>query len=129
MPTAVAGIDPHKSTVTVGVVDIFGVDVAASSFANTSPGLQQALAWLARLPFDVVRIGVEGSSGHGRHVAERLTASGFDVREVPTRRTAERRRARRRAKSDHEDAFAIAGHRRRAPSRTGQAGPSAGRRT
>jgi transposase len=108
MKQAVGGIDPHKSSVTIGVVDVFGANGAVSSFANTRVGLQEALYWLAALPFEFLRIGVEGSSGHGRHIAERLVAAGFDVREVPTRRTAERRRSRRRAKSDHEDAFAIA---------------------
>lgn len=71
-------------------------------------GLRQALDWLTDQPAEIVRIGVEGSSGHGRHVAKRLAGAGYDVREVPTRRTAERRRAHRRAKSDHEDALAIA---------------------
>jgi transposase len=36
-----------------------------------------------------------------------LTAAGFDVREVPAVRTAERRRRRRRPKTDREDALAI----------------------
>ena len=35
-------------------------------------------------------------------------AAGYDVREVPASRTAERRKRRRRAKTDIEDAEAIA---------------------
>ena len=108
MQIAVGGIDPHKNSVTIGLVDMFGAEIAVASFANTGAGLQQALMWLGDRSIELVRIGVEGSSGHGRHVAERLAEAGHDVREVPTRRTAERRRARRRAKSDREDAFAIA---------------------
>lgn len=108
MQNAVGGIDPHKNSVTIGLVDVFGADIAVASFANTGVGLNQALKWLGDLSIELVRIGVEGSSGHGRHVAERLAEAGHDVREVPTRRTAERRRARRRAKSDREDALAIA---------------------
>lgn len=102
------GIDPHKDSITVGLVDAFGADIALASFDNSGDGLRQALGWLTDQPAEIVRIGVEGSSGHGRHVADRLAGAGYDVREVPTRRTAERRRARRRAKSDHEDALAIA---------------------
>ena len=56
----------------------------------------------------VLRIGVEGSSGHGRHLAQRLVAAGYDVWEVPPRRTAERRRARRAPKTDHHDSYPIA---------------------
>jgi transposase len=108
MERAVAGVDPHKLTVTIAVVDVLGVEIAGLSFENTDAGLAKALAWLGNLGVNVVRVGVEGSSGHGRHAAERLVAAGFDTREVPPRRTAERRRARRRAKSDHEDALAIA---------------------
>jgi transposase len=41
-------------------------------------------------------------------LAERLVAAGYDVREVPPRRTAERRRARCAPKTDCQDAYAIA---------------------
>jgi transposase len=102
-----AGIDAHKRSVTIAVVDRFGAAVTAASFDNSTDGLDLAQAWLASVG-PVARIGVEGSAGHGRHVAERLVRGGHDVREVPPRRTAERRRARRRAKTDHEDALAIA---------------------
>ncbi|HET9303170.1 MAG TPA: transposase [Propionibacteriaceae bacterium] len=51
---------------------------------------------------------MEGSSGHGRHLAERLVTAGFDAGEVPPRRTVERRRARRAPKTDHDDGYAIA---------------------
>jgi transposase len=95
---AVGGIDPHKNSITVGLVDGLGANIAVMSFANTGDGLRQTLQWLADQPVEIVRIGIEGSAGHGRHVAERLAAAGYDTREVPTRRTAERRRARRRAR-------------------------------
>jgi transposase len=53
-------------------------------------------------------VGVEGSAGWGRHLTMALTRAGHDVREVNARRTAEGRRRRRRAKTDREDALAIA---------------------
>jgi len=102
------GIDPHKRSVTVGVIDPVGVAVATASFDNRSEGIAALLAWVARLPGQVLRVGVEGSAGHGRHAAVALVGAGYDVREVPARRTAQRRRARRRPKTDIEDAVAIA---------------------
>jgi transposase len=104
----IAGVDPHKRSVTIAVVDPAGAEVDVASFDNTHCGLAAGLRWLADLQVRVDRIGVEGSSGHGRHLAERLVAAGYDTREVPPRRTAERRRSRRRSKTDREDALAIA---------------------
>lgn len=54
------------------------------------------------------RIGVEGTGSLGRPVVTTLNAAGYDVREVQANRTAERRRRRRRAKTDLEDAEAVA---------------------
>lgn len=108
MGQGIAGVDPHKTSVTMAVVDLAGAELSAASFDNTGDGLQAAVVWLAGLGLEIVRVGVEGSAGHGRHLAERLVAAGYDTREVPPRRTAERRRARRRAKTDREDALAIA---------------------
>lgn len=102
------GVDAHKRSVTVAVVDAVGGQLAAASFANSSSGLSEVMGWLSAAAPAVLRIGVEGSSGHGRHLAERLVAAGYDVREVPPRRTAERRRARRTPKTDYHDSYAIA---------------------
>lgn len=108
MAQMVAGVDPHKRSLTLAVVTPAGEPVATVSVDNTVEGIAEALAWLAGCEATVSRVGVEGSSGHGRHLAERLVEAGHDVREVPPRRTAERRRARRRPKTDIEDALAIA---------------------
>jgi transposase len=102
------GVDAHKRSVTVAVVDAVGGELAAASFANSSHGVEEVAVWLHAAAPAVLRIGVEGSSGHGRHLAQRLVAAGYDVREVPPRRTAERRRARRAPKTDHHDSYAIA---------------------
>lgn len=104
----VAGVDAHKRSLTVALVEPAGAPVVAASFANSESGLAEVLAWLAEQPALVLRIGVEGSAGHGRHLAAVLVAAGYDVREVPARRTAAKRRERRRAKTDLEDAYAIA---------------------
>lgn len=104
----IGGVDAHKRSLTVALVEPAGAAVAVASFAHTEAGLVEVLAWLAGQPARLVRIGVEGSAGHGRHLAAVLLAAGYDVREVPARRTAHRRRQRRRAKTDIEDAYAIA---------------------
>jgi transposase len=102
------GCDPHKRTLTAAVVDGVGVPVDARSFSNTPAGLEAVVQWLGGLDWPVTRVGVEGSAGWGRHLTMALTRAGYDVREVNARRTADSRRKRRRAKTDREDAFAIA---------------------
>lgn len=104
----VVGVDTHKHSVTVAVVESSGASIEAVSFDNSSDGVAAALGWLRGLDGPVARVGIEGSAGHGRHLAAALVTAGIDVREVPPRRTAERRRARRRPKTDVEDAYAIA---------------------
>jgi transposase len=104
----VAGIDAHKHTFTVAVLDGRGGRCGIESFPTSPDGLTDMLALLDSFEFAIGRIGVEGSAGLGRHVAAFLVAAGYDVREVQANRTAERRRRRRRHKTDREDAEAIA---------------------
>jgi transposase len=103
----VAGIDAHKHTFTVAVLDGRGGRCGIESFPTSPDGLAEVLALLDSFELAIGRIGVEGSAGLGRHVAGFLVAAGYDVREVQANRTAERRR-RRRHKTDREDAEAIA---------------------
>jgi transposase len=104
----VAGIDPHKHSFTVGVVDGRGGRRDVVAFDMTAAGFAELLVWLEDLEVELGRVGVEGSNGLGRQLCGFLTAAGFDVREVQSNRTAERRRRRRRQKTDREDAEAIA---------------------
>jgi len=108
MSVVIAGVDPHKRTLTVGVVDGVGVEVAVASFANDGEGIAATIDWLDQFDVPVGRVGIEGSAGHGLNLARALDGAGHDVREVPARRTAQRRRERRRPKTDREDALAIA---------------------
>ncbi len=105
---AVAGIDPHKRTATVAVVDVLGAVVTSLSFTVTEPGIAKLLSLLASTTLSIDRVGVEGSGGLGRPVMLALAAAGYDVREVQANRTADRRRRRSRAKTDVQDAEAIA---------------------
>jgi transposase len=104
----VAGIDPHKNTATIAVVDLQGGVRGRGSFPVTPDGVVEMLGFLTDEELVVDRIGVEGSGGLGRALVVALVAAGYDVREVQPNRTAERRKRRRRAKTDIEDAEAIA---------------------
>jgi transposase len=104
----VAGIDPHKNTATIAVLDHRGGLVDNKSFAITEQGIDELLTFLLSVELIVSRIGIEGSGFLGRPLVLALAAAGYDVREVQANRTAERRKRRRRAKTDAEDAEAIA---------------------
>jgi transposase len=106
MTGAVAGIDPHQDTFTVGIVDRNGVELVAVTFPNRGSGYLEAVELLATHRVD--RVGVEGTASWGQHVAIALAAAGLDVREVPAQRSAQQRRARRLAKTDVVDAVAAA---------------------
>jgi transposase len=105
---AVAGIDPHKDSFTVGIVDGRGGRCGIEAFAMTVEGFAELVEWIDAAEVDLGRIGVEGANGLGRQLARFLVAAGYDVRDVQSNRTAERRRRRRRQKTDREDAEAIA---------------------
>lgn len=104
----VAGIDPHKNSATVAVLDHRGGVVGNESFPITEDGIDQLLTFLLGIELTIDRIGVEGSGFLGRPLVLALAAAGYDVHEVQATRTAERRKRRRRAKTDIEDAEAIA---------------------
>jgi hypothetical protein len=73
-PWGVAGIDPHKRTFTVAVLDERGGLHGVASFDTSQQGLAAALAWLGAVEFDLDRVG-EGGLGvagqPGRGVAGR----------------------------------------------------------
>jgi len=104
----VAGCDPHKHSLTLAAVDETGVFVCDATFDNDPAGLALLLTWVRELDVAVTRIGIEGSGGWGLHVATALVGAGYDVREVPAPRTADRRMRGRRPKTDREDALAVA---------------------
>ena len=98
MTPAVAGIDPHQDTYTVGLVDSHGVKIDDAVFPNSTVGYLDTIELLTT--HGVRQVGVEGSASWGAHVAIALTAAGFDVREVPASRSAQQRRSRRMDKTD-----------------------------
>lgn len=103
-----AGIDSHKRTLAVAVVDDAGRLQASEIFNNDPAGHGLLAKWLTRAGV-TGRVGVEGSGHLGRAASASLRDGGFDVREVPCEHTfRERRRRAGKGKTDPIDALAIA---------------------
>lgn len=96
----VAGIDTHKHTHHVAIVDQLGRAVADREFATTSRGYTQIIEFLRHHgPLD--QVGVEGTGSYGAGISRSLMAEGLTVVEV----VRQNRQARRlRGKSDPIDA-------------------------
>jgi hypothetical protein len=101
MPSALAGIDPHQDSISVGIIESNGVEVAHQTFPKTSVGYLATIGFLHQ--HGVEQVGVEGSANWGAHVSVALVAS-----EVPPQRSVAQRRARRLDKTDAVDAVAAA---------------------
>ena len=108
----IAGIDTHKDTLAVAVVDDAGRLIAGGDIPNTELGFLQLVDM-----FDthhVLRVGIEGSGNFGRAVAVHLVLRWLPdwpvaVVEVPTLMTSRERRGQLgKGKTDPVDALAIA---------------------
>jgi transposase len=110
----IAGIDTHKDTLAVAVIDQAGRQLAHRELPNTRPGFADLTALLDQ--HRVNRVGIEGSGAYGRAVAVHLALDhspdgGDDLRivEVPTLMTSRERSAKPgQGKTDPIDALAIA---------------------
>jgi transposase len=101
------GVDSHKKSFAVAIVDEIGRDVGVRQFPNNPNGHNRILEWLAG--YDVDLVGVEGSANFGAGLTRVLVAAELTVKEVPAFLTArERGRAPSQGKSDPADARAIA---------------------
>src|SRR5215212_5105563 len=81
------GVDPHKATVAVAVVDeATGELVEGATFPQNRAGLRSLQRWAKR--FGERRWAVENAGGLGRHVAVRLAAAGECVVDVPPKLSA-----------------------------------------
>jgi transposase len=107
-----AGIDTHKDTLAIAVVNENGHRVAAEQVPNTEPGFLRLVELLDSLR--VTRVGIEGSGNCGRAIAVHLVISWTPAREttvveVPTLMTSRERRGQvGSGKTDPVDALAIA---------------------
>jgi transposase len=102
------GVDSHKSSLAVAVLDEIGRSVGVREFSNDNQGHGSLLAWIDKQGPDRV-IGIEGSGSYGAGLTRALLDAGEDVREVPAFLShRERKRNPSLGKSDVHDAVAIA---------------------
>jgi transposase len=104
----VIGMDPHKRSVTIEVMDADEVVLGGGRFATDVAGYRAMLEYLRSWPRRTWAI--EGCNGIGRHIAHRLIADGQEVVDVPPKLSA---RARMFAtgqgrKTDATDAHSVA---------------------
>src|SRR3712207_1852702 len=80
------GVDPHKASIAVAVVDEVGELLECASFLQNRAGLRALERWAKRYPER--RWAVENAGGLGRHLAGRLAAAGEPVVDVPPKLSA-----------------------------------------
>jgi transposase len=103
------GMDVHKDTVAVCVIDDGGRELTTAVIQNTKAGHRRLERWLDALDGSVERCGLELSGGIATVLAETLQKGGYRVVAVPARLSArENSRLRTRGKSDPADALAVA---------------------
>ena len=103
------GVDTHKSSLAVCLVDELGRQLAVEEFRNDRVGHRRLHAWVKRQAPGERRFGVEGSGWLGHGLSLYLLERGEDVRDVRGHLTErERGRLRGNGKSDPRDAYAIA---------------------
>lgn len=103
----VAGVDTHKATHAVVVLNAVGALLHELVIPATAEGYQAALN--AVRPWGRVVWGVEGAGSYGRALVQVLLRAGSTVYEVPGAFTKRHRQhASRRGKSDPADARAVA---------------------
>jgi transposase len=108
MAKAFIGVDPHKLSATIEVVDEYETVLATGRFSTDKAGYAAMRKHVAAWPDRVWA--VEGSNGAGRPLAQRLLADGEQVVDVPAKLSA---RARlfdtgHNRKTDAHDAHAVA---------------------
>jgi transposase len=102
-----AGVDSHKDTLAVAVLDGAGRAVARRQLRNDAAGFAELAALV--IEHGCVRVGIEGSTNFGWPAAMHLGEAGVTVVEVPPLMTSRERRARPgQGKTDPVDAVAIA---------------------
>jgi transposase len=107
MESFTAGVDCHKDTHTIVILDAHGKVVRELVISSNETGYAQAIATAAQL--GRVVFGLEGTGHYGRGFARALVAKGITVFEVPGLLTKRHRwRASRKGKSDRNDAHAVA---------------------
>ena len=85
--SVIIGMDPHKRSATIEVIDEQARVLAAGRYGTDKAGYAQMLA--AGQKFAGRVWAIEGCNGVGRHIAHRLVASGETVKDVPAKLSAQ----------------------------------------
>jgi hypothetical protein len=106
--TVIIGMDPHKSSATIEVVDERGRVLATGRYGTDKAGYAQLLAAGRAFPERIWA--VEGCNGIGKHIAHRLVHDGETVLDVPAKLSAQVRvfATGNGRKSDPVDAHSVA---------------------
>jgi transposase len=83
MNGVVIGVDPHKLSATIEVVDQHGNLLGSGRFTTDNPGYQAMRAYVKTWPDHTWAI--EGANGAGRPLAQRLVEAGERVVDVPAK--------------------------------------------
>jgi transposase len=104
----VVGMDPHKRSVTIEVMDASEDVLGGGRFGTDAAGYRSMLEYLKAWPDRVWAI--EGCSGIGRHVALRLLADDQEIVDVPPKLSARARvfSTGQGRKTDATDAHSVA---------------------
>jgi transposase len=89
IPAVVIGMDPHKRSATIEVLDRTEQILGEGRFATDTDGYREMLT--AGRRFSSRIWAVEGANGIGKHLAQRLIADGEDVVDVPAKLSARAR--------------------------------------
>jgi transposase len=108
MGHVIIGMDPHKRSATIEVIDHREKVLAQGRFGTDSGGYRAMLTLGRRYPQRTWA--VEGCNGIGRHIAQRLVADGETVLDVPAKLSARARvfATGQGRKSDPVDAHSVA---------------------
>jgi transposase len=87
--SVIIGMDPHKRSATVEIIDERETVLAQGRFGTDRDGYRMMLTLGRRFPRRIWA--VEGCNGIGRHIAQRLVADGETVLDVPAKLSARAR--------------------------------------
>ncbi|MGW0251170.1 IS110 family transposase [Nocardia goodfellowii] len=104
----IIGMDPHKRSATIEIIDPTGKILATGRYGTDNTGYAEMLTAAQQYPDRVWAI--EGCNGIGRHIAHRLVHDGETVIDVPAKLSAQIRvfATGNRRKTDPVDAHSVA---------------------
>ncbi|MEU8897286.1 IS110 family transposase [Nocardia sp. NPDC048505] len=85
--TVIVGMDPHKRSATIEIIDSTGRILDVGRYPTDTPGYTEMLTAAQRFTDRIWAI--EGCNGIGRHIAHRLVHDGETVLDVPTKLSAQ----------------------------------------